>query len=119
MALAIMIAVWTPASSWSAEPTENKMMQKCEEMKKEKRKMQAEVKAQDAELAIAVATMNSAAPDKKLDLAAALVTRMVEQSTALHAQKAKMEEKMMEHMEKGEGARSKCPMMKGADEKAE
>jgi hypothetical protein len=33
--------------------------------KKEKQKMQAEMKAQDAELATTVATMNSAAPDKK------------------------------------------------------
>lgn len=85
--------------------------------------MQAKVKAEDAELTVAAATMNSAAPDKKIDLAAALVTRMVEQSTAMHVQKAKMEEKMMkhmmEHMEKGEGAMSNCPMMKGADEKSE
>lgn len=127
---AAMIAAWTPASSWSAEPAEGKemmmestMMEKCEEMKKEKQKMQAEMKVQDAELTAAVATMNSAAPDKKLDLVAALVTRLVEQRTAMHAKKAKMEEKMMQHMmghmEMGKEAMSKCPMMKDMDEKSD
>jgi Spy/CpxP family protein refolding chaperone len=130
MAFAVMIAIYTPASSWSAEPTEgkemkmeSKMMEKCEEMKKEKQKMQAEMKAQDAELTAAVATMNSAAQDKKLDLVAAVVTRLVEQRSAMHAQKAKMEEKMMkhmmEHMEMGKESMSKCPMMKGMDEKSD
>ena len=130
MALAVMIAVWTPASSWSAEPAEGKemkmesnMMEKCEEMKKEKQKMQAEMKAQDAELTAAVATMNDAAQDKKLDLMAGVVTRLVEQRTAMDAQKAKMQEKMMKHMmghmEMGKESMSKCPMMKYMVEKSD
>ncbi len=130
MVLAAMIAVWAPASSLSAEPAEgkemkmeSKMMEKCEEMKKEKQKMQAEMKAQDVELTAAAATMNSAAQDKKLDLVAGVVTRLVEQRTAMHAQKAKMEEKMMKHMmghmEMGKESMSKCPMMKDMDEKSD
>lgn len=43
---------------------EGKMMDKCEEMEKEKQKMQAKMKAQDTELTAAVAAMNSAAQDK-------------------------------------------------------
>lgn len=93
-----------------------KMMEKCEEMKKEKQKMQAEMKAQDAELTAAVDTMNSAAQDKKLDLLAGVVTQLVEQRTAMHVKKAKMQEKMMKHMmghmEMGKESMAKCPMMK-------
>lgn len=85
--------------------------------------MQAEMKVQDTELTAAVATMNSAAPDKKLDLVAALVTRLVEQRTAMHVRKAKMEEKMMKHMmghmEMGKESMSKCPMMKDMDGKSD
>ena len=110
IAFAAMIAVWTPASSWSAEPTEGK-----------ETKMQAEMRAQDTEFTAAVTTMNSAAPDNKLDLVASLVTRLVEQLTAMHVQNAKMEEKMMKHMmghmEMGKESMSKCPMMKGMAEK--
>lgn len=130
MALAVMIAVHTPASSWAAEPAEakemkmeSKMMDQCEEMKKEKQKMQAEMKAQDTELTAVVATMNSAAPDKKLDLVTGVVTQLVEQRTAMHAQMAKMEEKMMKHMmghmKMGKESMSKCPMMKDMDGKSD
>lgn len=102
---------------------QNAMMEKCEEMKEEKQKMQAEMKAQDAELTAAVATMNSAAPDKKIDLLAGVVTRLVDQRTAMHVNMAKMEEKMMKHMmshmEKGKESMSKCPMMKDMDGKSD
>jgi hypothetical protein len=123
MALALMTTILIPISAWSAEPAEGKemkmeghMMEKCEEMKKEMQKMQAEMKAQDAELTDAIAAMNSAAPDKKLDLMAGVVTQLVEQRTAMHVKKAKMQEKMMRHMmghiEMGKESMSKCPMMK-------
>jgi preprotein translocase subunit SecF len=125
IALAMMIFVYNPAFSWSAEPAEgegmkmeNKMMEKCEEMHKEKRKMQAEMETQDAELTAAVATMNSAEPDKKPDLVARVVTQLVEQRTAAHVQMAKMEEKMMKHMKMGKESMSTCPMMKDMDDKS-
>lgn len=130
IALAVMATVLTPISAWSAEHAEGKemkmegsMMEKCAEMKKEKQKMQAETKAQDAEITAAVATMNSAAQDKKLDLMAGVVTQLVEQRTAMNAKKAKMQEKMMQHMmghmEKGKESMSKCPMMKEMNDKSD
>lgn len=125
-----MIAVWAPGSSRSAEPAEGKgmkmesvMTEKCEEMKKEKQKMQVEMKAQDAELTAMVVTMNSAAQDKKPDLIGGVVTQLVEQRTAMHVQMAKMQEKMMKHMmghmEMDKESMSKCPMMKEPNEESE
>ena len=130
MALAVMATILTPASAWSAEHAKNKemkmdgkMMEKCEEMKKEKQKMQAEMKAQDAELTNAIAAMNSATQDKKLDLMAGVVTQLVEQRTAMHVKTAKMQEKMMKHMmghmEMGKESMSKCPMMEEINEKSD
>ena len=125
--------VWSPAPLQSAEHAEGKemkmesrMMEKCEEMKKEKQEMQAKMKAQDAELTAAVATMNRAAQDKKVNLLADIVTQLVEQRAAMNVQKAEMQEKMMmhmmEHMEMGKESMAKCPMMKemkGMDGKSE
>ncbi|MDP2137411.1 MAG: hypothetical protein Q8J74_06110 [Candidatus Didemnitutus sp.] len=92
----------------------------CQEMLEQKQKMMAEMKEQDAALGEQVASMNSAPKDKKMDLLAAVVTRMVEQRIAMHAAKAKMDEEMkdhmMEHMQMGNGSMSPCPMMKGMDE---
>jgi hypothetical protein len=52
-----------------------------------------------------------------LDLTAAVVTRMVEQRTAMHARKSKMQDEMMthmmQHMQMGKNSMSQCPMMKG------
>lgn len=135
LALALALAVWVPVQLQSAEHAGGKgmmmdsnMMDKCEEMKKEKQKMQAKMKAQDAELTATVATMNSAPEDKKLDLLAGVVTQLVEQRTAMHVQKAKMEEKMMQHMmqhmQMDKASMANCPMMKemkgmkGMDEKS-
>jgi len=97
--------------------TETNMMQRCQEMKEQKEKMMADMKAQDAELAVQVAKMNSAPENKKLDLMAAVVTQMVEQRTAMNVRKAKMDEEMMkhmmQHMQMGKESMSQCPMMKG------
>jgi hypothetical protein len=128
LALALALAIWSPAQSQSAEPAEGKMMmegkmmERCQAMKEQKEKMMAEMKAQDADLTAQVAKMNSAPADKKLDLIAAVVTRMVEQRTAINARMAKMQEKMMQHMmqhmQMGKESMSQCPMMKGMDEKS-
>ena len=95
---------------------------RCQEMKEQKQKMMADMNAQDAELTEHVARMNSAPEDKKLSLIAAVVTRMVEQRTAMNARMAKMQEKMMkhmmEHMQMGKESMSQCPMMKGTDDKS-
>jgi hypothetical protein len=84
--------------------------------------MMADMKAQDAELTAQVAKMNSAPQDQKLDLIAAVVTRMVEQRIAMDERKAKMHDEMMQHMmqhmQMGKESMTKCPMMKGMDEKS-
>lgn len=121
--LALALAIWFPVRVRSAEPaegkmmTEEKMMERCQEMKAQKQKMMADMKAQDAELTAQVAKMNSAPEDKKLDLIATVITRMVEQRIAMDARMAKMQEEMMQHMmqhmQMGKESMSQCPMMKG------
>jgi hypothetical protein len=124
LALALALAIWSPVQARSAEPaigkmmmTETNMMERCQAMKEQKEKMMADMKAQDAELAVQVAKMNSAPENKKLDLMAAVVTQMVEQRTAMNVRKAKMDEEMMkhmmQHMQMGKESMSQCPMMKG------
>lgn len=86
-------------------------------MMQAKQKMMEEMKAQDAELTQLVAGMNSAPEAKKLALTTKVVTRMVEQQSAMHtkheAMQAKMMQHMMGHMEMGKESMAQCPMMKG------
>ena len=104
-------------SSGGKMMTEDKTMERCQEMMKQKQKMMDDMKAQDSELTEQVAKMNSAPKDKKMRLMAAVITRMVEQRTAMHARMEKMQEKMMqhmmEHMQMGKDSMAQCPMMKG------
>ncbi len=123
LALALALAIWSPVPARSAEAaegekmTEAKMMEQCQEMKAQKAKMKADMKAHDAQLIEQLAEMNRAPQDKKMDLMAAVVTQMVEQRIAMDARKAKMEEEMMkhmmQHMQMGKESMAKCPMMKG------
>lgn len=123
LALALTMAIWSPLQSQATEPvkgkgmTDSKMMEGCQEMMEKKQEMMAEMMAMDVELAAQVEKMNSAPADKKLDLIAAVITRMVEQRTAMHARKAEMQEEMMTHMmqqmQMGKNPMSQCPMMKG------
>lgn len=130
LALAIALAVWSPGQLQSAShmdhemKMDDKIMEKCEVLKKEKQEMQAKMKAQDAELIAAVATLNNAAQGRKLDLMAGIVTQLVEQRAAMHIQNANMQEKMMKHMmghmEMAKESIANCPMMKdmkGMDDK--
>jgi hypothetical protein len=122
LALAAVLAIWTPVRAEMAAPAEGKnmmegkMMDRCQEMKEQNNKMMAEMKAQDAELAAQVAAMNSAPDSQKLALVTAIVTHLVEQRTAMNTQKAKMEDEMMKHMmrhmQMGKDSISQCPMMK-------
>ncbi len=123
LACALAIAVWSPVQARSAEPAEGKkimegkMMEGCQEMKEQKQKMMADMKAQDTDLAAQVAKMNSAPAEQKVELMTAVITKMTEQHAAMNARKAKMEEEMMkhmmEHMQMGRESMSQCPMMKG------
>ena len=123
LALALALVIWSPVQSQSAEPAkgkmmmDDKMMERCQEMKEQKQKMKEDMKAQDAELTELVAKMNSAPEDKKMSLMASVITQMVEQRIAMDARKAEMEEKMMQHMmqhmQMSKESISQCPMMKG------
>ncbi len=129
LAFGLALALWSPVQSQSAEPAEGKTMMEgkmtdhCQDMMKQKQKMKEDMEAQDAELTKHVAEMNSAPQDKKVSLMADVVTQMVEQRVAMHAQKAKMDEEMtkhmMQHMQMGKGTMSECPMMKGMKGKHE
>jgi hypothetical protein len=128
LTLALALAIWSPLQAQSASHMEEekmaeaKMTDRCQEMMEHKQKMMADMKAQDAELTAQVAKMNSAPQDQKLDLIAAVVTRMVEQRIAMDERKAKMHDEMMQHMmqhmQMGKESMTKCPMMKGMDEKS-
>ncbi len=122
--LFLTIACLAPMSLRSAEPEDGtkpkmkvKMDEQCQDMKDAKAKMNAKMKEEDADLATKVAAMNAAPVDQKQALMAELITNLVEQRTAMHEEKAKMEAKMMkhmmEHMPMGKKSMSACPMMKG------
>jgi hypothetical protein len=97
--------------------TAAKMMERCQEMKEQKQKMEADIKAQDAQLTEQLTEMNRAPKEKKMALMATVLTNMVEQRITMDARKAKMEEEMMQHMmqhmQMGKESMSQCPMMKG------
>jgi len=128
IALALALAIWSPAPLQAAEPTMgktmagDKMMDCCKSMKDQQQKMMAEMKADDVELTAQIAKMNSAPKDKKVDLLATVVTRMAEQRVAANARMEKMHEAMAEHMMKhiqmDKGCMSEHPMMKGMDQKS-
>ena len=95
--------------------TKAKMMERCQEMKEQKQRVKADIKAQDAQLMEQLAGINRAPEDKKMGLMAAVLTHMVEQRIAMDARKAQMEEammqNMMQHMQMGKESMSHCPMM--------
>lgn len=127
LALALAVAIWSPVQVRSAEPADGKMMMdgkmmsetnmkpRSQAMSEQKDKMMADMKEQDAQLAGQIAEMNRAPEDKKLDLMAAIVTRMAAQRTAMNARMETMHEAMVKHtqMEQGNGASD--PMMQGMD----
>ena len=63
-------------------------------------KMEAEMKAQNAEIDSLVAAMNSATGEKKVDAVAAVVSKLVEQRKAMQEKMATMHEKMQGGMMK-------------------
>lgn len=78
-----------------------------------KGQMMSNWKEQDAELDKLVTEMNNAAPDKKLDAVAAVVTKLVEQRKAMHEQM----QTMMSANEKE--AMPMCRMMMGMNMRGE
>lgn len=122
--MAVALAIASPIQAQTAEPKakeeqmmkDEKMRECCQEMKEQKEKMMAEIKAQDAALTAQVAAMNNAPDDKKLNLMAGIITLMVEQRAARDAHMEKMHggmtKHMMGHMRGGRECMSECPMMK-------
>jgi hypothetical protein len=123
LALALALAIWSPLRAQTAEPQQTKsmmtapMMEKCQEMKAQKQRVKKDIAAQEAQLTEQLSEMNHAPEDKKVGLMAAVVTHMVEQQISMHAQKAKMEDEMMQHMmrhmQMGKESMAQCPMMNG------
>src|SRR5690349_6184950 len=101
LGLALAVALLNPIQSRAAEPLEGKMMMdgkmmdRCQDMMKQRQKLHEEVSAQDAKLKAEVAAMNSASDAKKPELMAAVVTQLVEQRTEMHARMGKMQDDMM------------------------
>jgi hypothetical protein len=83
------------------------------------KEMMGEMKAQDAELTAQVARMNSATGETKVQLMAEILTKMVDQRTAMNARMEQMHGEMMKHMQMGMGSKPHHPKMKGVDEKPE
>jgi len=83
------------------------------------KEMMAEMKAQDAELTAQIARMNSATREAKLDLMAEILTKMVDQRTAMNARMEQMHGEMMKHMQMGMGTKSHHPKMKDMDTKSD
>jgi len=74
--------------SVKTETTDQQQEQNSDIMGKDQ--MMSNWKDQDTELDKLVAEMNNAAPEKKLDAVAAVVTKLVEQRKAMHEQMQKM-----------------------------
>ena len=75
--------------------------------------MMAEMKAQDDQLAGQIAEMNSAPPDKRMDLMAAVLTRMAAQRTTAYLRMENMQGEMMQLRQMGKEPISPDSMMKG------
>lgn len=127
LALALAVALWFPVQVRSAEPADGKMMMggkmmsetnmmpRSQAMQEQREKIIADMKVQDAELAGQIYEMNHAAADKKLDLMAAIVTRMAAQRTAMNARMEAMHEAMVKNTQMEQENGSSNPMMQGMD----
>ena len=98
--LALALAAALPATALIAQgPPAGPMKMDNSKMMEMHQKMEAEMKAQDAELDKLVAAMSSATADKKADAVAAVVAKLVEQRKAMHSQMSGMGGDMMGAME--------------------
>jgi hypothetical protein len=127
LALAVAVALWLPIQVRSAEPADGKtmmggkmmsetnMMPRSKAMQEQRAKMMVDMKAQDAQLAGQIYEMNHASADKKLDLMAAIVTRMAAQRTDMNARMETMHEAMVKNTQMDQDNMSSDPMMQGID----
>jgi hypothetical protein len=95
--------------------SETNMMPRSEAMPEQRAKIMADMKDQDAQLAGQIAEMNRAPKEKKLDLMAAIVTRMAAQRTAMNARMETMHEAMVKNTQMEQGSGASDPMMQSMD----
>jgi hypothetical protein len=99
--LAIIAAAALPGAVLLAQGEQGKMggmmKQDPAQMTEMHQKMEAEMKAQDAELDKLVADMNAATGDKKVDAIAAVVSKMVEQRKTRQEKMSAMHMEMMKN----------------------
>jgi len=107
----------TPAgpAATTTGTSSDKTMAACQAMMNQCQRLQAEMKSQDMELEKLAADMNKAPENKKLDLLATVVTRLVNERKATHEEMLGMQSRMMQQvMQSGQGSMTQCPMMGGA-----
>lgn len=114
VALALGMAAAFPLQLQATEPMQGSMMDGSKTewqkgMMQRHQALMAEMKTQDDELTDLVAKMNKASKDKKLDLLASIVTRMVEQRATMNQRMMKMQCEMMPTAMGNE--KMKMPMM--------
>jgi hypothetical protein len=113
IAATLPLAAITAEDSGKTETTDQQQEQSTDMVGKKcmmgQGQMMSKWKDQDAELDKLVTEMNSASADKKVDAAAAVVTKLVEQCEAMHDQM----QRMMSANEKD--AMGMCRMMMGMD----
>ena len=122
LTLVLALVVWSPALQSAEHPSEhpsmNAKMKSCQAMTAEKQKLAKDLQAQDAELNRQVARMNRAPANRKMDLMAAIITRLVTQCTVTNARQAKLQEGMIQHVaqhiQMGKESLSQCAVIKGA-----
>jgi flagellar biosynthesis protein FliP len=129
LALSLALAICVPVRAQAADAAESKqkmggkMMVDCQDVMLQHQKMMREMKAQDAELTERIAKLHSAPEDKKMELMAGILARMVEQRAAMNALMEAMQGQMVEHamahMRMGKESMAQCPMKdaKGMNEK--
>ena len=101
--LAILVAAALPSAVLFAQGEQGKMG----DMSEMHQKMEAEMKAQDAELDKLVSEMNTATGEKKADAMAAVLSKIVEQRKAMHGNMAGMHMGMQEAMDCCKGGMKK------------
>jgi hypothetical protein len=127
--IAMGLALGSPVQAQSAPPADGKMTMDGKAMEahrvvtepeqtmmQRRQAMMIEMKGEDIELAAQVAQMNGAQAEQKIDLMAAIITRMVQQRTAMNARMETMQGEMkMPMMPSDKEPMSSQPMMKGMD----
>lgn len=120
---AVTLALWplpqtvSGEASAGAPDSPTRSSERCAEMKTRKEKLSDEIRAQDQLLADDLRNLRKAPATSKVEMMEALLTRLVEQGSAINARKARMDgdmlQHMMHHMPMGKGSATSCPMMRG------